>query len=115
MDKPGPYVNEAIYKGIIGSLLYLDTNRPDIVFSIDMCARLQTCPKESHLNSTKRILKYIKGTIDLVIFYAAGDIFNLVGYANAEEHFKNGLFSRIILDLLRYQEIEFNGSLKNKG
>ncbi|XP_055822164.1 secreted RxLR effector protein 161-like [Solanum dulcamara] len=77
-------VNETMYRGIIGSLLYLTASRPDIVFSVGMCARFHACPKESHLKVAKRILRYLKKTKDLVLFYPSGDSFDLVGYADVD-------------------------------
>ena len=56
---------QKLYRGIIGSLLYLTANRPHIVFSVGLCAHFQTNPKESHLQAVKRILRYLKGTTDL--------------------------------------------------
>ncbi|CAL2233202.1 unnamed protein product [Prunus armeniaca] len=47
---------------MIGSLLYLTASRPDISFSVGVCARFQANPKESHLNAVKRIIKYVSGT-----------------------------------------------------
>ncbi|XP_016491764.1 secreted RxLR effector protein 161-like [Nicotiana tabacum] len=70
--------------GIIGSLLYLTTSRPDIVFSMGLCARLQSNSKESHLKAAKRILRYLKGTQNLVLHYPSGDNFNLIGYADVD-------------------------------
>jgi hypothetical protein len=61
-DEEGKDVEITKYRGIIGSLLYLTTSRPDIMFSVCMCAQYQSCPKESHLKAVKRILKYLKGT-----------------------------------------------------
>lgn len=49
-----------------------------------MCARLQACPKESHLKAAKRILRYLKGTDNLTLFYPTGDSLKLVGYADAD-------------------------------
>ncbi|XP_070005481.1 secreted RxLR effector protein 161-like [Nicotiana sylvestris] len=73
-----------LYRGMIGSLLYLTASRPDIVFSVGFCARFQANPKESHLTIVKRILRYLKGTTDLCIWYPKGSNFNLVGYADAD-------------------------------
>ena len=73
-----------MYRGIIGSLLYLTASRPDIVYSVGMCARFQACPRVSHLKVAKRILRYLKKTGDLVLFYPAGDTFDLVGFADAD-------------------------------
>lgn len=51
-----PEVNKIMYRGIIGSFLYLTVSRPNIVFSVRMCARFQTCPNESHLKLQKEFL-----------------------------------------------------------
>jgi hypothetical protein len=50
---------------MIGSLLYLTASRPNIMFSVCLCARFQLCPKESHLVTVKRIFRYLLGTKDL--------------------------------------------------
>ena len=44
---------KSMYRGMIGSLLYLIASRPDIMYSVCLCARFQYCPKESHLSSIK--------------------------------------------------------------
>ncbi|XP_070013459.1 secreted RxLR effector protein 161-like [Nicotiana sylvestris] len=84
MDETGSPVNQTMYKGIIGSLLYLTACRIDIVFSMGLYARFQSNPNESHLKAAKRILRYLKGTQDLVLYYPSGDNFNLIGYADAD-------------------------------
>ena len=63
-DEKGKCVNSTMYRGMIGSLLYLTASRPNIMYSVCLCARFQSCPKESHLSVVKRILRYLKGTID---------------------------------------------------
>ncbi|XP_075088361.1 secreted RxLR effector protein 161-like [Nicotiana tabacum] len=68
---------------MIGSLLYLTTSRPNIVCSVGLCARFQTNPKESHLTNVKRILRYLKITTDLCLWYPKGSNCNLVVYADA--------------------------------
>ncbi|XP_075092275.1 secreted RxLR effector protein 161-like [Nicotiana tabacum] len=73
-----------MYRGIIGSLLYLTSRRPDIVFSVGLCARFQLNPKESHLQAAKRILRYLKETHDLVLYYPSSDNFNHIGYTDAD-------------------------------
>jgi len=51
-----------LYRGMIGSLLYLTASRLDILFSVCLCARFQSDPRESHLTAVKRIFRYLKGT-----------------------------------------------------
>ena len=64
---------------MIGSLLYLTTNRPDITFSVGVCTRFQLNPKESHLNAIKRIIKYVSGTCDSGLFYSKESNVSLAG------------------------------------
>jgi hypothetical protein len=54
LDKGGKPVDQSLYRSMIGSLLYLTTSRPDIMFSVCMCARFQACPKEPHLSAIKK-------------------------------------------------------------
>ena len=84
MDDGSPSVEDKYYRGMIGSLLYLTASRPDIVFSVGLCARFQSKPKESHLKAIKRIFRYLKHTPDLALWYPRGCNFNLVGYADAD-------------------------------
>ena len=57
---------------MIGSLLYLTASRPDLVFSIGLCARFQFKPNETHLKAVKRILRYLNHTPDLALWYPKG-------------------------------------------
>jgi hypothetical protein len=84
LDEKGKPIDITTYRGIIGSLLYLTASRPDIMFSVGLCARFQSCPKESHLIATKRILRYLKGTEDLGIWYPKSENFTLLGYSDAD-------------------------------
>jgi hypothetical protein len=45
-DKSGNMVDQKIYRSMIGSLLYLIASRPDVMFSVCMCARFQVSPRE---------------------------------------------------------------------
>jgi hypothetical protein len=44
---------------MIGSLLYLVATRPDIHFSVYLCARFQASPCTSHRKAVKRIMRYL--------------------------------------------------------
>jgi len=69
-DENGVDVDKSMYRSIIGSLLYLTASRPDITFTVGVCARYQAEPKMSHLTQVKRILKYINNTSDYEILYS---------------------------------------------
>nr|XP_016513707.1 PREDICTED: uncharacterized mitochondrial protein AtMg00810-like [Nicotiana tabacum] len=67
LDEERKSVEQKLYRGMIESLLYLTASRPNIVFSVGLCARFQENPKESHLKVVKRIPSYLKGTPDLCL------------------------------------------------
>jgi hypothetical protein len=84
VDEGGRSTNIHQYRAMIDSLLYIMTSRPDIIFSVCLCARYQTNPKESHLVALKRILRYIKGTLNLGLWYGRKTKFNLIGFTDAD-------------------------------
>ena len=59
-DEAGKVVDQKTYRGMISSLLYLTNSRPNIQFSVYLCARFQVNPKESHLIAVKRIFRLSK-------------------------------------------------------
>ena len=68
LDEGGKTVDQTLYRSMIGSLLYLTASRPDIMFSVCMCARFQANPKEAHMVAVKRILRYFKHTHQALVF-----------------------------------------------
>ena len=68
-DEAGASVDQSLYRSMIGSLLYLTASRPDLCFSVGVCARYQANPKESYLTAVKRIIKYVNGTADYGLWY----------------------------------------------
>ncbi|GJT41419.1 hypothetical protein Tco_0941284 [Tanacetum coccineum] len=56
-------------RSMIGSLMYLTTSRPNIIFAVCACARFQVTPKVLHLHAVKRIFRYLKGQPKLGLWY----------------------------------------------
>ncbi|KAH9698504.1 Integrase catalytic domain-containing protein [Citrus sinensis] len=83
-DEKGKEVDIKMYRGMIGSLLYLTASRPDIMFNVCLCARFQSCPKESHLLAVKRIFRYLSGTIDIGLWYPRGTHIDLTCFSDAD-------------------------------
>jgi hypothetical protein len=84
LDTGGKSVDQNLYRSMIGSLLYLCASRPDIMFSICMCARFQASPKEVHLRAVKRIMTYLVYTPKFGLWYPKGSTFDLIGYSNVD-------------------------------
>ncbi|GKE33610.1 putative ribonuclease H-like domain-containing protein [Tanacetum coccineum] len=68
-DEDGEDVDVHLYRSMIGSLMYLTSSRPDIMFLVCACSRFQVQPKVSHLNAVKRIFRYLKGQPKLGLWY----------------------------------------------
>ncbi|GJW37512.1 retrovirus-related pol polyprotein from transposon TNT 1-94 [Tanacetum coccineum] len=83
-DLQGKPVDPTHYRGMIGSLMYLTSSRPDLVFAVCMCARYQAKPTEKHLHAVKRIFRYLKGTIDMGLWYSKDSCITLTAYADAD-------------------------------
>ncbi|GJT14281.1 retrovirus-related pol polyprotein from transposon TNT 1-94 [Tanacetum coccineum] len=83
-DEECESVDSTKYRGMIGSLLYLTTSRPDIMFSVCLCACFQEARKTSHLKAVKRIFRYIKGTTHLGLWYPKGTGIETIVYADSD-------------------------------
>ncbi|GJV88668.1 putative ribonuclease H-like domain-containing protein [Tanacetum coccineum] len=77
-------VDEHLYRSMIGSLMYLTSSRPDIMFAVCACARFQVNPKISHLHAVKRIFRYLKGQPKLGLWYPKDSPFDLVAYTDSD-------------------------------
>nr|GFC78382.1 uncharacterized mitochondrial protein AtMg00810-like [Tanacetum cinerariifolium] len=83
-DPGGEDVDMHTYRLIIGSLMYLTSSRPDIMFAVCSCARFQVTPKASHLYAVKRIFRYLKGKPHLGLWYPKDYPINLVAYLDSD-------------------------------
>ena len=82
IDLLGKSVDSSLYRSMIGSLLYLTASKPDISYSVGVCARYQVNPKESHMIALKRIIKYVKTTVDFGVWYSKDTNDVLAGYSD---------------------------------
>nr|GEV61546.1 hypothetical protein [Tanacetum cinerariifolium] len=83
-DLSGEDVDVHTYRLMIGSLMYLTSSRPDIMFDVCACARFQVTPKASHLHAVKRIFRYLKDKPHLGLWYPKDSLFNLVAYSDSD-------------------------------
>ena len=91
-DENGKPVDEKRFRGMIRSLLYLTTSRPDIMFATFLCAHFQSNPRESYLNAIKRIFKYLSGSLYLGLWYPRSSSFDLISYSDV--YFTGSLLDR---------------------
>ncbi|GJZ52198.1 hypothetical protein Tco_0606713 [Tanacetum coccineum] len=80
----GTPVDATLYRGMIGSLMYLTSSRPNLIYAVCLCARYQAKPTEKHLQAVKRIFRYLKGTINMGLWYSKDTDMSLTAYADAD-------------------------------
>ncbi|GJT43720.1 hypothetical protein Tco_0952435 [Tanacetum coccineum] len=83
-DPQGKSVDPTRYRGMIGTLMYLTSSRPDLVFVVCMCARYQAKPTKKHLHAVKRIFRYLRGTINIGLWYSKDSCIALTAFADAD-------------------------------
>ncbi|CAJ2640870.1 unnamed protein product [Trifolium pratense] len=80
----GEIVDPSLFKSLVGSLRYLTCTRPDILYAVGVVSRYMEHPTTTHLKAAKRILRYIKDTTNLGLYYSISDDYKLVGYSNSD-------------------------------
>jgi len=80
----GDFVDSTLFKSLVGSLRYLIT-RHDITYGVELVSRYKETPKESYWLDARRILRYIKGTLNLGLFYTYGEAAELVSYSDSNK------------------------------
>ncbi|XP_031273413.1 uncharacterized protein LOC116131894 [Pistacia vera] len=73
-----------MYRKLVGSLIYLTLTRPDISYAVNAMSWYMQNPKKPHLEAVRRILRYVKSTIDYDLLYKKGEDCKLVGYCDAD-------------------------------
>ncbi|GJR32178.1 retrovirus-related pol polyprotein from transposon TNT 1-94 [Tanacetum coccineum] len=77
-------VDQTRFRGMVGSVMYLTASRPDLVFAVCMCARNQAKPTKKHFEAIKRVFQYLKGTINMGLWYPKDNAMSLTAYADAD-------------------------------
>nr|GEZ44201.1 retrovirus-related Pol polyprotein from transposon TNT 1-94 [Tanacetum cinerariifolium] len=85
LDQNGTLVDAMKYRSMIGALMYLTSSRPDILHATCLWAQYQAKPTEKHLKEVKRIFRYLRGTVNTVLWYTKDSGFELTGSIEIRE------------------------------
>lgn len=108
-------LNPTRYKSIFGSLLYLTISRPDLAFAASFLSRFISEPSSSHLGATKRVLRYVKGSLNLGIMFERNKDVILEGYADSDGP-KALMIQKVLLVIfLLLVRVYFVGTPKSKA
>ena len=83
-DEEGVKVDKTHYKQVLGSLMYLTSTRPNMMFVVSLISHYIENPIEMHLQVVKQALRYLKGTTDYGIFYKKGGDEKLIAYTDSD-------------------------------
>ena len=110
----GKKVDVTLYKGMIGSLLYLTASKLDIMLSVCLCTRYQAEPIELHLSIVKWIMRYLVGTPYLGIWYPKSTSCSLIGYTDVDFVSSRTDRKRILGGCHFLNTPQFHGNVKSK-
>ncbi|GJX03548.1 ribonuclease H-like domain-containing protein [Tanacetum coccineum] len=79
-----PVQDPTLYQSLAGVLQYLTFTRPDLSYAVQQVCLYMHDPREPHFDALKRILSYVKGTLDFGLHLYASDATSLVGYTDAD-------------------------------
>ncbi|KAK2977907.1 hypothetical protein RJ640_002957 [Escallonia rubra] len=83
-DKGKPLKDARKFRQLVGSLIYLTITRPEISYSVSVVSQFMQNPRTPHLEAARRILRYVKGTLDYGLLYKRCDNFVLSGFTDAD-------------------------------
>lgn len=83
-QEKGKKVNATLFKQMVGSLMYMTVTRPDLMYCVCFISRFMSNPMESHMLAAKRILRYIKATAELGVFYKRDCQDELLAYTDSD-------------------------------
>nr|GEX90643.1 retrovirus-related Pol polyprotein from transposon TNT 1-94 [Tanacetum cinerariifolium] len=89
LDQNGTPVDATKYRSMIGALMYLTSSRPNIIHATCLCARYQAKPTEKHLKEVKSIFRYLRGTVNMGLWYFKLTGFSDADYAGCKDTFKS--------------------------
>ena len=69
---------------MIGCLMYLTSTRPNIMYVVSLLSRYMHCASKNNFQAAKRVLRYVKGTIDYGIKFGQVKNFILHGYSDSD-------------------------------
>ncbi|GKE30106.1 hypothetical protein Tco_1445490 [Tanacetum coccineum] len=121
LDQNGTLLDATIYQSKIGALMYLTSSRPDIVHATCLCARYQAKPIEKHLKEVKRIFRYLRGTVNMGLWYTKDSGFELTrffdaDYARCRDTFKSNIWYQVLLYIFSqlYLKTTLTGSVHDQ-
>ena len=77
-------VNSSFFQSLARSLRYLTCTKLDIIYGIAFVIRYMDALTMTHLKTAKRILRYVKGTLDFGLLYSPSEEFKLYGYSDSD-------------------------------
>ena len=79
-----PFDDPKLYRSVVGALQYLTLIRPDLTYSVSKVCQYMHNPTINHWKALKRILRYIKGTVDQGLVFTSCTNFRLLFFADAD-------------------------------
>ncbi|XP_015170784.1 uncharacterized mitochondrial protein AtMg00240-like [Solanum tuberosum] len=77
-------VDETLYRSLVSCLMYLTATRSDILYVVSLLSRFSNCAADTHFRAAKRVIRYVKGTLNFGIKLYANKKYVLQGYSSSD-------------------------------
>ena len=126
MSDPVWKIDATLYRSIVGGLRYLIHTGSDIAFVVGYVSLFMEDPREDYWATVKRLLRYVKGTVDQVIVFpkTGGSRLQLTVFSDADmrgghrrtaEHLWRARLPRVGFNLMAVAETEYGGAVHVRG
>lgn len=78
-----PFSDPTLYRSLVGALQYLTVTHPDLSYAVNTVSQFQANPTTDHFSAVKKILRYVKGTMDYGLKFSRGSS-TLIGYSDSD-------------------------------
>ncbi|GJV95749.1 retrovirus-related pol polyprotein from transposon TNT 1-94 [Tanacetum coccineum] len=95
-ETQGKAIDPTHYRGMVSTLMYLTSSRPDLVYAVCMCARYQARPTEKNLHAVKRIFQYLRGTVNRGLWYSKDSAIAVTAFTDVDHAALSGCRAQVL-------------------
>ncbi|KAH9671758.1 retrovirus-related pol polyprotein from transposon RE1 [Citrus sinensis] len=83
-DVGNRFHDPTLYRSIIGSLQYAVLTKPELAFSVNKLSQFMSDPRQPHWVACKRVLRYLKNTMNMCLSFRKSEHLDLIAYTDAD-------------------------------
>ena len=103
------------YRGLVGSIACLSlTSRPDLAYSANLLSRFLSNPGLPHWQAAKHVLRYLRGTSDVVLTFTKCLDVGLIGYTDSDYAIAKTIAAASLVSVFTWAVVQSHGLLEDR-